>query len=151
MNKNPARGRDRRGASRWHNTPKASGMPVKVNAAAVQWSNVSLPGEICSSWRPPKAVAPEAERREREMQKSAEAIVIEETSRGLQDARLNYETGGLTRRRAEPIGSVLTAWRTVVTVKASRLGDTESRHDGKHVSAQDGASASFSRKPTVCV
>ena len=35
----------RHGASRWHNTPKASGMPVEVNPAAVQRSNVPLPGE----------------------------------------------------------------------------------------------------------
>lgn len=37
---------DRHGAMSWHNTTKSSGMPVEVNAAAVQWSNVSLPGEI---------------------------------------------------------------------------------------------------------
>jgi hypothetical protein len=80
MDKNRIEGRH--GAPRWHNTPKASGMPVEVNAAAVQWSNVSLPGEISVA----KAV-----------EKSAEAIVIGETSRGLEDARLNYETGGLTR------------------------------------------------------
>ncbi len=43
MDKNRIEGRQ--GASRWHNTPKASGMPVEVNAAAVRWSNVSLPGE----------------------------------------------------------------------------------------------------------
>ena len=72
----------RRGASRWHNTPKASGMPVEVNAAAVRRSNVPLPGEISSS---------------KDGEKSAEAIVVEETSRGLQDARSNYETGSLTR------------------------------------------------------
>ena len=80
MDKNRIEGRH--GAMRGHNTPKSSGMPVEVNAAAVQQSNVSLPGEI--SW---------AKARE----KSAEVIVIEETSRGLEDARLNYETGGLTR------------------------------------------------------
>jgi hypothetical protein len=80
MDKNRIEGRH--GASRWHNTPKATGMPVEVNAAAVQQSNVSLPGEIC-----PASAG----------QKSAEAIVVEETSRGLEDARLNYETGRLTR------------------------------------------------------
>ncbi len=80
MDKNRIEGRH--GAPRWHNTPKAFGMPVEVNAAAVQWSNVPLPGEIS----PPKGG-----------EKSAEAIVIGETSRGLEDARLNYETGGLTR------------------------------------------------------
>jgi hypothetical protein len=147
MNKNRIEGRH--GASRWHNTPKTSGMAVKVNAAAVQWSNVSLPGEICRSRRPLTAGASEAERLEQEWQKSADAIVVEETSRS---ARLHSKVaGGLTRRRAEPIGSVLTAWRTVVTAKASRLGDTESLHDGKHVNAQDEASASFSREPLVRV
>jgi hypothetical protein len=57
-------------------------MPVEVNPAAVRRSNVQLPGEISA------AQADE---------KSAEVIVIEEMSRGLEDARLNYETGGLTR------------------------------------------------------
>ncbi len=57
-------------------------MPVEVNAAAVWRSNVPLPGEIS---------------RAKAREKSAEAIVIEETSRGLEDARLNYETGSLTR------------------------------------------------------
>ena len=64
MDKNRIEGRH--GASRWHNTPKASGMPVEVNAAAVQWSNVPLPGEICAG---------------RPVQKSADAVVVEETSR----------------------------------------------------------------------
>ena len=80
MNKNRIEGRQ--GAPRWHNTPKASGMPLEVNAAAVRWSNVLLPGEIPSS---------------SDGGKSAEAIVVETTSRGLRDARLNCETGGLTR------------------------------------------------------
>jgi hypothetical protein len=44
MDKNRIEGRH--GASRWHNTPKTSGMPVEVNSAAVRWSNVQLPGEI---------------------------------------------------------------------------------------------------------
>ncbi len=80
MDKNRIEGRH--GAIRGHNTPKSSGMPVEVNAAAVQRSNVLLPGEISS----PKGG-----------EKSAEVIVIEETSRGLEDARSNYETGSLTR------------------------------------------------------
>jgi len=80
MNKNRIEGRH--GAMSWHNTAKSSGMPVEVNPAAVRWSNVQLPGEISP------AQADE---------KSAEAIVVEETSRGLEDARLNNDTGGLTR------------------------------------------------------
>ncbi len=80
MDKNRIEGRQ--GASRWHNTPKASGVPLEVNAAAVRWSNVLLPGEI-----PPSSGGG----------KSAEAVVVEESSRGLEDARSNCETGGLTR------------------------------------------------------
>ena len=80
MDKNRIEGRH--GASRGHNTPKTSGMPVEVNPAAVRWSNVQLPGEIS----PAQAV-----------EKSAEIIVIVEMSRGLEDARLNIDTGGLTR------------------------------------------------------
>ena len=70
----------RHGASRWHNTPKASGMLVKVNAAAVQQSNVSLPGEACIG---------------KPVQESADAIVVEETSRS---AFVHSKVaGGLTR------------------------------------------------------
>ena len=80
MDKNRIEGR--RGATSWHNTAKSSGMPLEVNAAAVRWSNVQLPGEI----RPAQAG-----------RKSAEAIVAWGTSRVLEDARLNYETGGLNQ------------------------------------------------------
>ena len=80
MDKNRIEGRH--GAIVGTNTTKSSGMPVEVNSAAVRWSNVQLPGEICP---------------ERSGQKSAEIIVIVEMSRGLEDARLNIETGGLTR------------------------------------------------------
>jgi len=79
MDKNRIEGRH--GAMSWHNTAKSAGMPVEVNAVAVRWSNVPLPGEI--SW----ASAHE---------KSAEVVVVEEMSRG-RDARLNNDTGGLTR------------------------------------------------------
>ncbi len=80
MDKNRIEGRH--GAISWHNTTKSSGMPVEVNSAAVQRSNVQLPGEIS------RALVRE---------KSAEAIVIVEMSRGLEDARSNIDTGGLTR------------------------------------------------------
>ncbi len=43
MDKNRIEGRH--GAMSWHNTAKSSGMPLEVNAEAVRWSNVSLPGE----------------------------------------------------------------------------------------------------------
>ena len=65
MDKNCIEGRH--GAMRGHNTPKSSGMPVEVNAAAVQGSNVSLPGEI---------------RSEQSERKSAEVIVAEENEPG---------------------------------------------------------------------
>ena len=78
MDKNRIEGRH--GASRGHNTPKTSGVPVEVNSAAVRWSNVQLPGEIS------RASARE---------KSAEVIVVGKMSRG-RDARLNNDTGGLT-------------------------------------------------------
>jgi hypothetical protein len=79
MDKNRIKGRQ--GASRWHNTPKASGMPLEVNSAAVRWSNVQLPGEI-----PPLSGGG----------KSAEVIVVGKTSRG-HDAHSNNDTGGLNR------------------------------------------------------
>ena len=87
MDKNRIEGRH--GTTSWHNTAKSSGLPVEVNAAVVQGNIAFLPGEIC---------------RERSGQKSAEAIVVGETSRGLKEARVNNETGGLTRRRAELVG-----------------------------------------------
>ncbi len=78
MDKNRIEGRH--GAMSGHNTTKSSGMPVKVNAAAVQWSNVSLPGEVCTG---------------KPVQESADAIVIEETSRS---ARVHSKVAGsLTR------------------------------------------------------
>jgi hypothetical protein len=77
-------------------------MPLEVNAAAVRRSNVPLPGCLgngseadmegvtvqpkCPQIPPTSGGG-----------KSAEVIVVEGTSRGLGDARLNGETGGLTR------------------------------------------------------
>lgn len=94
MDKNRIEGRY--GTTSWHNTAKSSGLPVEVNAAVVQGSTVLLPGETC---------------RERSGQESAEAIVVGETSRSAE--KHSKVAGGLTQRRAEPNGSVLTAWRTV--------------------------------------
>jgi len=68
------------GAMSEHNITKPSGMLVEVNAAAVQRSNVSLPGEVCAG---------------KPVQESGEAIVIEETSRS---ASVHSKfAGGLTR------------------------------------------------------
>ena len=47
MDKNRIRGR--RGATSWHNTAKSFGLPAEVNAAAMQGSGVSLPGEISTT------------------------------------------------------------------------------------------------------
>ncbi len=132
MDKNRIEGRH--GTTSWHNTAKSSGLPVEVNAAVVQRSTVPLPGEIC---------------RERSGQKSADAIVVGETSRS---AKTHTKIAGrLTRRRAEPNGGVLTAWRTVITDNASRRGDAESRHDGKHVGAQEQALVCSSRGSDPCL
>jgi hypothetical protein len=85
----------RHGTTSWHNTAKWSGLPVEVNAAVARGSIVPLPGEV---WL------------ERSGQKSAEAMVVGETSRS---AKWHGKVAGsLTQRRAEPNGSVLTAWRT---------------------------------------
>ena len=92
MDKNRIEGRH--GAMSWHNTAKSAGMPVEVNAEAVRWSNVQLPGEI-----PPLQGGG----------KSAEAIVIAETSRSAH----------------EP------------TDNARRRGELESRDGGKHGAPQE--------------
>jgi len=119
MDKNRIKGRH--GTSRWHNTPKASGLvTVEVNAAVVQGSIVPLPGEIS----PPRGG-----------EKSAEAIVVEETSRS---AELHSKVAG---------GLTSTKGRTKVCPNrgpdapaddASRRGMDESRSDGKHVDTQRG-------------
>ena len=93
MDKNRIEGRY--GTTSWHNTAKSSGLPVEVNAVVVQGSIVPLPGEI---WL------------ERSGQKSAEAIVAGETSRSANEH--SKIAGGLTQRRADPNGSVLTADQT---------------------------------------
>ena len=86
----------RYGTTSWHNTAKAAGMPVEVNAVVAQGGITLLPGETC---------------RERSGQESAEAIVVGETSRSANEH--SKIAGGLTQRRAELHGNVLTAWRTV--------------------------------------
>jgi hypothetical protein len=80
MDKNLIEGRS--DPASWHNTAKPFVSVREVNGVVVWWRTAHLPGEIC---------------RERSGQKSAEAIVVGETSRGLRDARENNETGGLTR------------------------------------------------------
>lgn len=70
----------RHGATSWHNTAKSSGVPVEVNAAAVRWSNVPLPGEISPS---------------ADGEKSAEVVLVGATSRSANEH--SKIAGGLTR------------------------------------------------------
>ena len=118
MDKNCIEGRH--GAMRGHNTPKSSGMPVEVNAAAVQWSNVSLPGEI---------------RSEQSERKSAEVIVVEETSRS---AHEHSKVAGVThpmkdRTNKEGINPAMDK----PTENARRRGELESHSGEKHRTPQE--------------
>ena len=118
MDKNCIEGRH--GVMSWHNTTKSSGMPVEVNAAAVQQSNVSLPGEIS----PAQAA-----------EKSAEIIVIEETSRS---AKLHSKVAGEThpmKDRTNEEGIDLATDKP--TDNARRRGELESRSEGKHGAPQE--------------
>ena len=82
MDKNRIEGRH--GAMSWHNTAKSSGMSVEVNAVVAQGSITLLPEEIS----PAQAV-----------EKSAEAIVVGDTSRSANEH--SKIAGSLTQRRAE--------------------------------------------------
>ena len=118
MDKNRIEGRH--GAMSWHNTAKSSGVPVEVNPAAVRWSNAQLPGEISP------AQADE---------KSAEIIVIEETSRS---AKLHSKVAGEThpmKDRTNKEGVDLATDKP--TDDARRRGELESRSEGKHGAPQE--------------
>ena len=132
MDKNRIEGRH--GTTSWHNTAKSSGLPVEVNAAVVQESIVPLPGEIC---------------RERSGQKSADAIVVGETSRSA------YEhvkvAGGLTSTKGRTEWGYPNRVTDAPADNAGRRGMDESRHDGKHVDAQERASARSSRGLAPCL
>ena len=118
MDKNRIEGRH--GAMSWHNTAKSTGMPVEVNPAAVQRSNVQLPGEICP---------------EQSGQKSAEIVVIEETSRS---AEPHSKVAGVThpmkdRTNEEGIDPATDK----PTDDARRRGALGSRDGGKHGAPQE--------------
>ena len=81
MNKNPIEGRT--GKASWHHTAKPYHVARAVNGETVRGRTAFLPGEI-----PADVTAG----------KSAAVIVIGGTSRGLGNARINEETGGLTNR-----------------------------------------------------
>ena len=61
----------------------------------------------------------------------------DEQSRGLEDARLNYETGKRKSRRAKPNRSAPTARRTPQPTTPEGPGWGERRRDGKHGSVQE--------------
>ena len=118
MDKNRIEGRH--GAMSWHNTAKSAGMPVEVNAVAVRRSNVQLPGEI-----PPLSGGG----------KSAEAIVVEETSRS---AHEHSKIAGAThpmkgRTNEEGIDPATDK----PTDNARVRGELESRGGGKHGAPQE--------------
>ena len=79
-------GQRRYGTTSWHNTAKSSGLPVEVNAAVVQGSIVPLPGEPERSGDSRRQISPA-----RAAEKSAEAIVVGETSRS---AKLHSKVAG---------------------------------------------------------
>jgi len=117
MDKNRIEGRH--GAMSWHNTAKSAGMPVEVNAVAVRRSNVQLPGEI-----PPLSGGG----------KSAEAIVVEETSRSADE---HSKIAGAThpmkgRTNEEGIDPVTDK----PTDNARRRGELESRGGGSRSEAE---------------
>ena len=118
MDKNRIEGRH--GAMSWHNTAKSSGMPMEVNAEAVRWSNVQLPGEI-----PPLSGGG----------KSAEAIVIVETSRSADEhSKIAGETHPMKGRTNEEGIDPAT---DKPTDDARRRGELESRDGGKHGAPQE--------------
>jgi len=114
----------RHGAMSWHNTAKSAGMPVEVNAVAVRRSNVQLPGEI-----PPLSGGG----------KSAEAIVVEETSRGLKDARLNNDTGETHPMKGRTNEEGIDPATDKPTDNAPERGELERRGGGKHGAPQERA------------
>ena len=95
-------------------------MPVEVNSAAVRWSNVPLPGEI-----PPLSGGG----------KSAEAIVIAETSRSADEhGKIAGETHPMKgRTNEEGIDPVTDG----PTDDARRRGESESQHGGTHGAPQE--------------
>jgi hypothetical protein len=95
-------GQRRQGASRWHNTPKASGMPLEVNPAAVQWSNVQLPGEPERSGDGRRQISPP-----QGDEKSAEVVVVEETSRS---AHEHVKVAGGLPSCLRPRGQASQSW-----------------------------------------
>ena len=118
MDKNRIEGRC--ATTSWHNTAKSSGLRVEVNAAVVRGSTVLLPREIC---------------RERSGQKSADAIVVEETSRSAE--KCSKVAGGLTWMKGRT-DRCPNRGTDAPADNASRRGMDESRSTGKHVDTQRG-------------
>jgi len=92
MNKNLIRGR--RDGMSWHNTAKFPRSVAEVNEAVGWRRTVFLPGEISSTGGVLRHAAPSSAMAAVWGEKSAE-VILPEASRGLEDARLNYDTGNL--------------------------------------------------------
>jgi hypothetical protein len=131
---NPAHGRDRCATTSWRNTAKSSGLRVEVNAAVVRGSIVPLPGEIS----PPRGG-----------EKSADAIVVEETSRSAEEH--SKVAGGLTSTKGRTEWGHPNRVRDAPADNAGRRGMDESCHDGKHVDAQERTSVRSSRGLAPCL
>ena len=82
MNKNPIGGR--RGRVSWHNTAKSGCFQSsEVNGVVVWQRTALLPGEVCPTWRPALGRGAPWPAMARVIgQKSAEMIVVRQTSRG---------------------------------------------------------------------
>ena len=93
MNKNLMR--SRRGGKSWYNTAKFLRSAAEVNEAVGWRRTVFLPGEISSTWRPAFVRGALAAVMAPVMGEKSAEVIVPETSRGLEEARLNYDTGSL--------------------------------------------------------
>ena len=104
MNKNLIRGR--RGGMSWHNTAKFRRSAAEVNEAVGWRRTVFLPGEISSTGGVLRHAAPSSAMAAVWGEKSAEAIVVEETSRSAQKhskvAGVTHPMKGRTSRTNRP-------------------------------------------------
>ena len=93
MYKNLIRGR--RGGKSWHNTAKFPRSAAEVNEAVGWRRTVFLPGEVSSTWRPTLGWGALASAMALVMGEKSAEVILPEASRGLEDARLNFDTGSL--------------------------------------------------------
>ncbi len=125
----------RQGASRWHNTPKAPGMPLEVNAAAVRRSDAPSPGE----WERSGHGLPQAARRAGEARqipppegggKPAEAMAAGGTGRSAgQHGKI---AGGPNPTKGRTNEEGIDPATDGPAGDAGRRGGSGRRHGGKH-------------------